>query len=239
MPKPYSFAFSYSRWSDWKKCPQMYKFKNVDKVDTGPTSPALLKGRKVHDDVAHYLEGKTDLPEVLAKHFSIVGQHIRELPKDRKAIEKQMAFDREAKPVSWFGKNAYTRFIWDALVLDAPRISEVTKASAIDWKTGKPYGSYDDQMQIFSIPAFWTYPNLEEFTGHLLYLDSGEDKDFTITRTQFYEHVQGTWVANIRMMEADVAYPPKPSRDACRFCDFNAKGKGMDKPWGVCQVGEA
>lgn len=231
MAKPYSFSFSYSRWSDWKKCPAMFKYKNIDKIDTGPTPPALLEGRKVHDECAHYVEGKpVELPSRLEK-FSILATQIRELPKAVKSVEKQMAFDRDFKPVGWFGANAYTRFIWDVLVVDEPRTTDVTKASAVDWKTGKPYGSYDDQMQIFSLPAFWTYPNLQEFTGHLLYLDTGDDKDFTITRDMFYSHVDRTWKANISMMEADVSYRATPSKDACRFCDFGPRKLG------ICPVG--
>jgi len=214
----------------------MFKYKHVDKIDTGPTPKALIEGRKVHDDVAHYIEGKTsEMPERLSKNFSIVGETLRQDYANMKEgvvqVEKQMAFDREAKPVSWFGANAYTRFIWDVLYVDDDRIAGVETAAAVDWKTGRPYGSYDDQMQIFSIPAFWTYPRLETFTGHLLYLDTGDDKEFEITREQFYTHVERTWVGNIRMMEADKSYQPTPSKDACRFCDFGPRKLG------ICPVG--
>lgn len=236
MAKPYSFAFSYSRWSDWSKCPAMFKYKNIDKIDTGPTPKALLEGRKVHDDIAHYIEGKLpEMPDRLSKNFSTVGGILRqnyEVMKDGIVqVEKQLAFDREAKPVSWFGPSAYTRFIWDVLCVDDDRISNVKEAAAVDWKTGRPYGSYDDQMQIFSIPAFWTYPNLESFKGHLLYLDTGDDKEFEVTREQFYTHVERTWIGNIRMMEADKSFTPTPSKDACKFCDFGPRKLG------ICPVG--
>jgi len=235
VARPYKFAFSYSRWTDWKKCPKMFKYKNIDKIDTGPTPPAMLEGRKVHDDVAKYIEGDTAMPERLAKNFSVLGEKLRWMYKEMKKgivqVEKQMAFDRDNRPVSWFGQEAHKRFIWDALVVDHDRSTEVSLASAVDWKTGKPYGSYDDQMQIFSIPAFWTYPNLQTFTGHLLYLDTGDDKDFTITREQFYDTVERTWMNNIATMEADVSYAPKPSKDACKWCDFG--------PWkmNICAEG--
>ena len=161
MGKPYTFAFSYSRWSLWSKCPLAYKFQNVDKIDTGPPGKALLEGRQVHDDIAKYLESKmAEMPVRLQKNFSILGDHLRELyPTGVVQVEKQMAFDRDIRPVSWFSKEAYMRFIWDALVTNAAKLPEVTSAAAVDWKTGKPYGSYDDQMQIFALPAFWMYPN--------------------------------------------------------------------------------
>jgi len=225
----YNFAFSYSRWSLWKKCPKAYKLKNVDKVDTGPTSKALINGRKVHEAVATYLQGgASEQPPQLSKHFHTVGFGLRQKYKAKYCtVERQMAFDRDNRPVSWFGKNAYTRFIWDVLVTDHRRSSDVTKAQAVDWKTGKPYGSYADQMQIFSIPAFWAYPKLETFSGHLLYLDSGEDREFEVTRDQFYNGVERTWLGNIRMMESDQAFLPTPSKEACRFCDFGPRNLGI------------
>lgn len=220
----YSFAFSYSRWSTWKDCPKQYRLKNIDKIDTGPPSKALVEGRKVHDDIGKWLNGADEpMPDRLEKHFSVLGQQIRDLPKSVKKVEVQQAYDRDRRPVSWFGKNAYTRFIWDAAVI----VDAGKKISAVDWKTGRPYGSYDDQMQIFSIPAFWTYPNCEVFTGHLLYLDTGDDKEFEFTREQFDSYIERTWLANISMMEADKSFPATPSRDACKFCDFGKHKLGI------------
>jgi hypothetical protein len=234
--KPYTFAFSYSRWATWSKCPKSYKLQHVDKIDTGPTPKPLLEGRKVHDDIAHYIEAKEkEMPDRLKKNFSLLGDKLmwmhREMQKGIVQVEKQMSFDVAQKPVSWFSKESWTRFIWDVLVVDAAKIPQVTKAAAVDWKTGRPYASYDDQMQIFALPAFWTYPNLQEFTGHLLFLDTGDDKEFTITREQFYAHVERTWLGNIRMMQADVSYPATPSKDSCKFCDFGKKNLNICEDW--------
>ena len=228
MAKPYSFSFSYSRWSLWKKCPLAYKYQNVDKIDTGPPSPALQEGRKVHDDARDYLIGKMpDMPKRMAKHYSKLAGEIawmrREMKKGIVRVEDQLAYDRDWRPVSWFSPNTYARFIWDACLVDDADKDKVTEAHAVDWKTGKPYGSYEDQMQIFSIPAFLEYPNLQVFKGYLLYLDTGEDQDFTITQDQFMTQVWPTWTSNIAMMEADVSYPAKPSHDACKFCDFGKR----------------
>ena len=236
MSKPYTFAFSYSRWALWRKCPRAYRYQNVDKIDTGPPSKAMQEGREVHDSVAKYIEAKAqEVPDRLQKHFSILGAQLNQMSSTMQKgivqVEKQMAFDRDKKPVSWFSSDSYTRFVWDALLVDDAKIPKVTRAAAIDWKTGKPYGSYDDQMQIFAIPAFWTYPNLEVFTGHLLYLDTGDDKDFTITRDQFYGGIERTWMSNIAMMESDVSYPTTPSKDSCKFCDFGRKNLNICEDW--------
>lgn len=230
-----NFSFSYSRWSLWDKCPAAYKYKHIDKLPE-KVSPAMERGRVVHLEAAAYVEGKlTDLPPALER-FSTLANGLRAVPEDYKMVESQMAFDKDQKPVTWFGKNAYWRFIWDVAVLNGKK----TTVNAVDWKTGKPYGSYDDQMQIFAIPAYWTFPKLETFKGHLVYLDTGDTADFEFTRDQFYgpsgdpakkDGLYGLWMGNVAMMEADRAFRPKPSREACRFCNFN-KAKG-----GPCEAG--
>ena len=229
------FSFSYSRWSLYDKCPLAYDLKHNQKIPE-PTSEALIKGRKVHDDIAKYLEGAPEMPHEL-RHFSILGENIRNLPDQVKLVEKQMAFDRDKKPVSWFGANAYYRFIWDVGIKTSP-----THLDAIDWKTGKPYGSYEDQKQMFALPAFWLNPQLETFTGHWVYLDYPDEEPHTVTFTR--EQVfgpggvhmadgglNGIWSANAAMMEADKAFRATPSRDSCRFCNYHPN-KG-----GPCTVG--
>ncbi len=226
-PKPYKFSFSYSRWSLYSKCPKAFKLKNVDKIDTGPTPPALLKGRKVHDDAANYLMGKTDeMPQALTK-FSILANDIRSLPADKLHIEEQMAFDKQGLRTTWFGPTTYYRFTWDVGIETSPQ-----KVDAVDWKTGKRYDSYDDQQQLFALPAFWINPNLEEFTGHWCYLDTGEVDSVTFNRQQA-QHLSQVWAGNAAMMEADKAFLPKPSKSACRFCDF-----GPNK-MNICEDGVA
>ena len=225
----YNFSFSYSKWTLWNKCPLAFKLQNIDKVDTGPTPKALLEGRKVHDDIGNFLQGKTDeMPERLAKHFSIFGAQLRQLAQqstdsEQVIVEEQMAFDDTKLRVKWFGKNARYRFIWDAAIVQTG-----THATAIDWKTGKPYGSYDDQMEIFSVPAFWSFPDLQEFTGYLMYLDTGDvSEPYVYTRQQFEEKVWPKWRTNISLFESDTTFAPTPSKSACRFCEFGSKNLGI------------
>lgn len=230
----YRFAFSYSRWALWKQCPAAYKYKNIDKLPE-PASPAMERGRKVHDDVANYVDNKRDdRPKVLDR-FTMLADGIRRVAPENKLVEGQLAFDRDFKRCDWFGPNAYTRFIWDAAIWDDQR----REMNAVDWKTGQPRGSYDDQMQIFAMPAYWTLPNLESFTGHLVYLDHGDSVAYPIDRATWFgaqgdparkDGYYGMWLDNIARFEADTTFAPTPSFDACKFCKFKtAKG-------GPCQV---
>lgn len=227
------FSFSYSRWSLWSKCPQAFKYQNIDKIDTGPTAKPLLHGRKVHDDAAKYVTGKMDeLPDAL-RLFTKLAADIRALPDSKKHVEEQMGFDKSCRRTGWFGVNTYYRFVWDVGIHASP-----THIDAVDWKTGRKYDSYDDQKQMFALPAFWLNPDLETFTGSWVYLDNGDVDQQTFNRAQVFgptcdpaanDGLHGLWQANAAMMEADRAFRPKPSKDACRFCDFGKRNLGICK----------
>ena len=231
-----SFSFSYSRWSAWDECPAKYKYKHIDKLPE-PKSPAMAKGIAVHRDVAAYIEGKADERPDSLKRFTALADGLREATSHGMCkVEMQVAFDKGQKRVEWFGRNAYWRFIWDAMTFN----STATKVDAVDWKTGQPRGSYDAQMQIFAIPAYWMFENLETFKGHLVYLDTGDTVTVEYDRAKFFgpsgdpaanDGLYGMWMANVAMMESDRAFRPKPSRDACKWCHFH-KAKG-----GPCEAG--
>lgn len=228
-----AFAWSYSRWSTWAKCPAMFKYRHIDKLPE-PPSPALEKGRKLHDDIAGWLDGKTDQRPDALRNFTTLADGLKQMPAEGRIAEKQIALDRELRPVSWFGRNAWFRAAYDVLL---PGDKE---AQGVDWKSGRRYATYTDQQQIFALGAFWSQPGLEEFTGHWVYLDSAEVDSVTFTRDQAFgpscdpaanEGLHGLWMANVAMMEADRSFRPTPSKDSCRFCPFH-QDKG-----GPCTVG--
>lgn len=234
-----TFSFSYSRWSCWDECPAKYKYKHIDKLPE-PKSKAMEKGIEVHRQVAEYIEGKTDERPASLRLFTGMADALRDEAKhDLCKVEMQVAFDKDRKRVEWFSRNAYWRFIWDVLYINR-RKDSLASVDAVDWKTGQPRGSYDAQMQIFAIPAYWMFDNLTTFKGHLVYLDTGDVVTVEYDRAQFYgpscdpaanDGLYGLWMANVAMMESDRAFRAKPSREACRFCHFH-KAKG-----GPCEQG--
>jgi hypothetical protein len=220
-----NFAFSYSRWSVWSKCPAAYKFKHIDKLPE-PGSPALVKGRKVHDDLAKYIAGASDERPEAAKNFTCLVDGLREAKVAQpKAVhvELQYAVDRDLRPVTWFGKNVWFRAAWDVLVESGPAVD------AVDWKTGRPYGSYEDQKQLFAVAAFWRNPALEQFTGHWAYLDTRDDPHVAVYTREQAGPLTEVWRGNAAMMESDRAFKAKPSQDACKFCNFSWRKDGPCK----------
>ncbi|MGH7177683.1 MAG: PD-(D/E)XK nuclease family protein, partial [Tepidisphaeraceae bacterium] len=125
-----AFSFSYSRWSTWDECPAKYKYKHIDKLPE-PKSPAMAKGIEAHRVVAEYLEGKVDQRPDSLRLFTGLADGLREATKRGMCkVEMQVAFDKGQKRVEWFGKNAYWRFIWDAMAFDG----QATQVDAVDWK---------------------------------------------------------------------------------------------------------
>lgn len=218
-----SFAFSYSRWSLWEKCQAAYKYKNIDKLPE-PTSPALEKGRRVHDEIAKYLMGAAgECPSAATKFTTMMGA-LREAKAQSPAkvhVELQYAVDRDLRPVSWFGKNVWFRAAWDVLI-------DGHETVAVDHKTGRPYGSYEDQKQLFALAAFWRDSAVESVTGHWIYLDTGDVHSATFTRDQA-PALTDLWRGNAAMMESDRAFPAKPSQEACRFYSFSWRKQGPCK----------
>lgn len=224
----HKISFSYTAWSMWKKCPLAYKFAKIDKVPV-PDKPAFEKGRRVHRAMEQYVKGESDARPKEAGQFTTLADGLRAVPDELKIVEQQMAFDVDQRPCAWFGKNAFYRFIWDAAVLDDAKQPQHIEMA--DWKTGRPYGAYDEQMQLFSIPAFLLYPSLQSFAGNLVYLEHGDTVRTVYTRHQFENGLNDLWRGNASMMAADQSFQPKPSKEACKFCDFHPS-KG-----GPCTVG--
>ena len=224
----YNFSFSYSKFSMWDKCPKQYKLAKIDKIDTGPTPKPLLDGRKVHDDIKDYLNGKIEVPARLTKHFSVFGDQLQNMNLYKSGaveviVEEQMGFDRGKRRCKWFGPNTYYRFIWDAAIVD----HGAGTIYAVDWKTGKPYDSYEDQMQIFSMPGFWMFPEIHTFKSYLMFLDSGDVEEGTITREDFEQKVEPKWTSKIRLFESDDQFIATPSPQACKWCDFGKNKMGI------------
>jgi len=224
------FAFSYSRWSAWSECPAKYRYKHVDKLPE-PKSAAMAKGIAAHQAAADYVSGKTDVLPPALRHYSRLAGEMRAVPEDHKFVEAQFAFDQDHQRCDWFGPNAAWRFIWDVGIVNGAK----TQVNAVDFKTGSPRGSYDAQMQIFAIPAYWMFPKLENFLGHLAYLDTGDTVTVSYDRGVFYgpsgdpakrEGLHGYWMNNVAMMRNDRAFVATPSRDACKFCHYSDRRGG-------------
>jgi CRISPR/Cas system-associated exonuclease Cas4 (RecB family) len=162
MPKPPSlakkvrqfFAWSFSRFCDYRECPAKAAYKHIDKLDntdfraqeyatdkltmerlTGKvkTLPAntepMIKGSVVHALAENFNNGKL---KNLPSELSTFKDEFKQLKKFKVINERQWAFDEKWNPVEWFSKSAWLRVMVDAHLQSGPG-----KFRIIDYKTGK------------------------------------------------------------------------------------------------------
>lgn len=207
-------AWSYSAWSQYDTCPLQYKLAKIDKIKM-PDSPALVKGRAVHDLLAQYITQQGEsLPEVKNAFHAQLYAEMRAFPADDKVVEQQMGFTRDWKPTGWFAKDTWLRVIWDVALLYEDLTGEI-----VDHKTGRRYGSNDEQMELFGLSFFCQYKPATHVTTRLIYVDTGEEEIAEFNATQ-RDALISKWEAKVAPMFNDSVFAPRPN-DKCRFCHFS------------------
>jgi hypothetical protein len=201
----------------YELCPLKYKLKHIDKLPE-PHSPAFARGNTVHKQAADYLEGKLLEPTDEIRNFGT--RYFDELKELNPVVEQQWGFTSSWKPTGWFGKDVWLRAVLDALVIYPDATADV-----IDHKTGKKYGSNEDQMALFATVTFARHPSVKKVTTRLWYLDSGDEDIVEFERTQFPE-MKAEWEKRAAYALNAKDFPPRPN-DKCRFCPWSASQGGQ------------
>lgn len=219
-------AWSYSRYSDYMRCPLYFKLNYLDKSIQGQSSAAMDRGTKIHKLAEDYALGKLKkLPDEL-KNFK---DQFAQLKTMKPMVEQNWGFKNDwawtGKP-GWFGDDVWLRVKMDVAIEYDDNTGEV-----IDHKTGRKYGVNMEQVELFGAAAFMRLPNLTHVTTRLWYLDIA-DKDeqeevFEMTAAEAVL-IRRDWDKKVRPMFNDRRFAPKPN-DKCRYCPAsNANG-------GVCK----
>lgn len=218
---PLLTAWSYTRYADYRRCPFFFAYKHLLRIKE-PPGPAMERGRNIHKEAEKFLLSprKVKVPENL-KNFATQMEELRKL---RPTVEQQWGFTVDWKPTDWFGKDT-----WARVVLDACTVYEDNTADVIDHKTGKKYGSNDEQMELFGLGTFMRFPeyNLKHVTTRLWYLDDPNPNTNEVVaefKASEVPALRKDWDKRVKPMFADRKFPPRPN-DKCRFC-FLQKAKG-------------
>jgi RecB family exonuclease len=123
---------------------------------------------------------------------------------------------------------------WLRLKLDALVHVSKYQAIAIDYKTGKKFGNelkHAEQLQLYQLVTLLRYPELEEVTTELWYLDADELTSSTFTRSQGLRFMR-SWDTRGNKLTTCTEFPPNPNIHSCRYCGYG--------PWGTghCAVGK-
>lgn len=225
-------AWSYSRWGDYERCPLYFKEKHVAKSFKDAGSAAMDRGNDIHKGTAAWLSGKTEgLPREAFQNprAEKILMELRAMP--GLMVEQQWGFDAHWKPTGWFDSRGQAP-TWLRVILDVGVLYDDMTAEAIDWKTGKRYGSNQDQMELFAVGVMCKIVPVKHVTTRLVYLDEkGKDiediEEFPATHKQ---RLIDKWTKKVEPMFTDKVFAPRPN-DKCKWCPL-ARSKG-----GKCAFG--
>lgn len=206
-------AWSYSRWADYDKCPQLAKFKHVDRLKE-PENPAMENGNKVHNELAEYLSKGGDVPESGRKHFADLVRQLREL---QPIHDQEWGYTSDWNVTGWFAKDTWFRSKLDVCVVYDDNTCDV-----VDFKTGKDSVTHALQAELYAASVFLRYKNISHITVRFWYLDLGTESVFRFSKSDLGE-LLSKWEKRTKPMLSDEIFAPKPGRH-CGYCAF-AKSK--------------
>lgn len=211
-------AWSYSRYNTYKQCPLRFKYEHIDKLKT-PASPAMLRGREVHKAAEHYITGVRDdiAPELDSRADLLI-----ELRDMDPIVEQKWGFSQNWKETGWFN-SARRPPVWLRATLDVGLDYKDGTFEVVDWKTGKKYGSNDEQMELFATVVMARYPEINEVTTRLSYvdMDTGPDsEDYATYKRGEFDALKTTWEHRVQPMFNDTEFLARPNR-LCEYCPFS------------------
>ena len=221
-------SWSYSRYSDWARCPQYAKFKHLDKLQE-PRNNAMNRGIEIGEAGEAYLTRRTTRLHPELKPVADRYKRLRE--RKNLVVEQQWGFDKNWLPVPWDDwSNCVVRVKMDISFVDL----DSNVLVVIDAKTGKyrpdNISVYRDQLEIYTIGGFAQYPDIEGVDASLLYTDHGIEypEEITVVDRAQGEVLKKRWNKKVAPMLRDTRFLPKPN-SGCRWCHFRSENGGPCK----------
>lgn len=213
-------AWSYSRLSDYEKCPFMFFMKSVVPKEQRPKfvkSPQMLEGTRQHKVLEQRVSRNVPVPVGDAKLEPIAVAMIN--AEGKTFTEVELALDENLQPCGWFDDETYVRAIIDVM--------KINNSSAFlgDYKTGTP--DFDElQLKLNAAVAFQTYPALDKITTAYIWLKTGTIDPAVYHRIQLRALWDELLITPAKIQESQVMdhWKKEPGR-WCKFCDVNREGK--------------
>lgn len=216
-------AWSYSRWADYEKCPQLAKFKHVDKLKE-PENDAMKGGLLAHDSLADFLTAYPvsvqvlEVPEVGKKFVDL----LRQLAELQPLHDQDWGFTNQWRPTGWFAKDC-----WFRSKLDSAVVYDDNTADVVDFKTGKESPTHAQQAELYAISVFVRYAQVSHVTARFWYLDHGTESVFRFSRSDLDELI-AKWEKRVEPMLNDTIFAPRPGKH-CKWCAFAKSQQGPCK----------
>lgn len=218
-------AWSYSRWRDYESCPQLARFKYVDKISE-PENDAMARGSNVHDTIAAYLRADLPANDPIPgwTYFESLFRQLREL---NPLVEQEWGFTKDWEPTGWFGNDTWFRSKLDASVV----YDEDGSADVIDIKTGKPRPNDTAQQgELYALSIFRRYRQVQNVTVRFWYVDLPQEGREDVYR--FARHMApdllSRWTKRAERMLSDERMVPRPGQQ-CKWCFYAKSNNGNCK----------
>lgn len=239
-------AWSFSRYSQYKKCPLAAKFAFIDKIKQ-PQNDAMARGDAIHKIAEAYIKGTSPgkVPEELG-HFPNFFKKMRQLYKKKPeliTVEDTWAFRKDWSRTTW---NDWAG-CWVRIKLDLSWI-DVTTVAIVDHKTGKFSPQYNveeymEQLDLYATGALLIYahlgPDLKvipalHFLDHeVIYPEPGSTGVRVYTPADL-PRLKKEWEKRTKPMLNDKTFAPKPN-SLCGWCYFGQAGKIKQGGPGLCK----
>lgn len=215
-------AWSYSTLKKFEACPYAVYLGKVKKIP-GEQGEAAKRGEAIHLEGEKFVQGElAEFPESYNRYKPELIELRDGYAEGNVYTEDEWGFTASYEPVSWQHPN-----IWLRMKLDAMQLLTQTVAKIIDYKTGQKFGnemSHGQQLQLYSIATFIRNPFLEYIKAQCWYLDKNEPPlTHEYTRTEALKF-RNRWTTRAVALTTATKFPPKPSRNNCRFCDYAKSG---------------
>jgi CRISPR/Cas system-associated exonuclease Cas4 (RecB family) len=218
--------WSYSSLDTYETCPFRYKLKYIERMPEPPPDPkkpaAKDRGNMIHKQLELYVNGsRPDVPpECEDFHNQLIT--LRQLYAVGKVeVEQNWFFDSNWGVFPQW-KDAWCQVKADVFVNDGD------SAVVIDHKTGKKFGNevkHTQQTNVYSLAAFFRYPDLHTVKTEIWYHDVNDILPVTYRRDQAMRFLPRL-EKRVEAMLHDTMYRPRPNVVNCKYCPYGRNGTG-------------
>jgi hypothetical protein len=179
-------SWSFSKLMVFEECKYRAKLQWLDKVPDLQPKTAADRGTQIHQEAEDYVLARSGFTHNLRFFKDDLDALAAHAKAGRVTCEEEWGFDRDWLPTSW-------NTAWLRLKADAVCHLDPTHAVVIDYKSGRRFGNeikHARQLQLYAVCALLLYPELEQVTCELWYLDQNELADFTMHRKQLKKYLK-------------------------------------------------